>query len=60
MIFYSFQNFNGSDCIPGNDCEQIFNSECYFCVKGTAVILLQPDRTNAGQGSPTGVLFDKL
>ncbi|EFO20321.1 hypothetical protein LOAG_08171 [Loa loa] len=46
-------NFDQTD-IDASECglppfrEPFPNTECYFYVKGTAVILLQPDRTNVG------------
>ncbi|VDO20840.1 unnamed protein product [Brugia timori] len=36
------------------------NTECYFYVKGTAVILLQPDRTNVGRNNTGGEIEEHL
>lgn len=40
--------------------EAVPSTECYFYVKGTAVILLQPDRTNVGHHSACGEIEKHL
>ncbi|VDK68229.1 unnamed protein product [Onchocerca ochengi] len=58
-------NFDQTD-IDTSECgsptfrESIPSTECYFYVKGTAVILLQPDRTNIGRHNTGGEIEEHL
>ncbi|KAM3724172.1 Protein phosphatase Slingshot [Dirofilaria immitis] len=58
-------NFDQAD-IDASECgsptfrETIPSTECYFYVKGTAVILLQPDRTNVGRHNTGGEIEEHL
>uniref|UniRef100_A0A0R3RJ89 protein-serine/threonine phosphatase n=1 Tax=Elaeophora elaphi TaxID=1147741 RepID=A0A0R3RJ89_9BILA len=58
-------NFDQTD-IDASECgsptfrESVPSTECYFYVKGTAVILLQPDRTNVGRHSTGGEIEGHL
>lgn len=48
------------DCGPATSRDRNFNSECYFYVKGTAVILLHHDRTNTAHTSAGGEIEEHL
>lgn len=53
-------DLDASECSSPIFREPVPSTECYFYVKGTAVILLQPDRTNVGHHSAGGEIEEHL
>ncbi|VDK75234.1 unnamed protein product [Litomosoides sigmodontis] len=51
---------DASECSSPIARESVPSTECYFYVKGTAVILLQPDRTNVGRYNTGGEIEGHL
>ncbi|VDN06696.1 unnamed protein product [Thelazia callipaeda] len=57
---YDQTDIDASECSSPVFKEAIPNTECYFYVKGTAVILLQPDRSNVRHRSSGGEIEEHL